>query len=431
LFKEINAMRQVLQDIKLPAYKKEELLKKRLKAVLISAYKNVPYYRSMMKNIGYDPAIDHKGQEDLKKFPITTKQELKMYDQLMLLKDGVNTEDLYSVSTSGSTGMPFKIFLSNDELAFRIAKWLRVLFFNKYSVKDKVISLTVRSDIDQKETIFQKFGFLRRLVVNSLLPASKLVEIILDYKPNVLYGNRSPISLLAMELVKRKIKPVGLKLVLVGGEMFHKHDRDLHYKAYGTEPIEFYGSEEMGVMAFETPERDGLHLCDDLTYFEFLDKNNNPVLPGEPGRIVVTDLIGTTMPFIRYDQGDLVNIKIITGYNRNPENRISEIIGRDNDYIVLPDGSAQTSYYFFYDIVKQFDKIMQFRVTQKTKTYYKIEIVANKEYFVKIEGQIIELLNKKFPENCYFELLLVDHIEPDQSGKLRAIISEIKDDNIQ
>ena len=426
MFKNIQAILQVMRDIRLPADKKEELVEKRLKKVLISAYKHVPYYRNMMKSIGYNPELDYKGLEDLRKFPVTQRQDLKTNDSLMFLKEGICSKNLYSTKTSGSTGIPLKIFLSNYEQTFRIAKWLRVLFINHYSIRDKVLSLTGPSRLVESKTVLQKFGLLRRLVVDSLLPSSEIAEIFINNKPHVLYGFRSSIDLLVLELIKRKIKPEGLNLVLEGGEIIHEHDRNLHYQAFGIYPIEFYGSEEMGVMAFETPARDGLHLCDDLTYFEFLDINNNPVLPGEAGRIVVTDLLGTTMPFIRYDQGDLA--KVTTDCNGKPEKRISEIIGRDNDYLVLPDGSKKTSYYLSYDIAGQFDKIWQFKVIQKTKSHYQLIIAASQDYFTKIESQIKDLLNTKFPKSCYFDLLRVDFIEPDPSGKLQMIISEIKND---
>jgi len=62
-------------------------------------------------------------------------------------------------------------------------------------------------------------------------------------------------------------------------------------------------------MAYETQQHDGLHLCEDLTYFEFLDKDGNPVRPGQMGRIVINDLTGRLMLFIRYDQGDFVTFE--------------------------------------------------------------------------------------------------------------------------
>jgi phenylacetate-CoA ligase len=107
---------------------------------------------------------------------------------------------------------------------------------------------------------------------------------------------------MAMEMYRRGIRAEGLKLLRVGAEIIHENNRQLYRKQFGVEAIENYGSIEMGVVAYETQEHDGLHLCEDLTYFEFLDENGKPVRPAQVGRVVVTDLTATLMPLIRYDQ---------------------------------------------------------------------------------------------------------------------------------
>ena len=88
-------------------------------------------------------------------------------------------------------------------------------------------------------------------------------------------------------------------MIFVGSEIINDHNRSLYKRAFGIDSLEFYGSTEMGTIAFEISGKKGLVLCDDLTVFEFLDEKNRPVKPGKIGKIVVTDLMGKTMPFIR------------------------------------------------------------------------------------------------------------------------------------
>ena len=126
--------------------------------------------------------------------------------------------------------------------------------------------------------------------VSSIRSAQELVDILLSYKPQVLYGTRASLEFMALELKQRGVKPDGLKLLLGAGDVIHKNTRKFLTRQFGVELTECYGSAETGVMAYETPRRDGLHICHDLTYFEFLDDEAIPVLPGEAGRVVVTDL---------------------------------------------------------------------------------------------------------------------------------------------
>ncbi len=157
----IRSMWQVIHDIRLSRDKKEELIKKRLKRVLISAYKHVPYYSDMMNNLRYNPITDYRGPEDLKIFPITTKKDIKSNTK-MFLKKGINTKKLYYDSTSGSTGIPLKVFFSPKEKAYLTASWLRMLFLNGYSLRDKYFTLTAPTHPDANISAIQKLGFFRK-----------------------------------------------------------------------------------------------------------------------------------------------------------------------------------------------------------------------------------------------------------------------------
>jgi phenylacetate-CoA ligase len=428
MLKNIKALYRVYHDLKLSESKKSHLVKRRLKTVLIESYKNVPYYRKLMDDIGYNPLKDYIGPEDLLKFPVTTKQDLKTTGESFFLRKDVDTANLFTDSTSGSTGIPLIIYRSWAERSFQVAKYLRVLFQNGYSLKDKIMSISSPARLDGNNTILQKIGLLRRLAVSYLLPIPKIVDILLKYKPQVLSCNRSHIDLIALELLKRKIQPKSLKLILVGAEMINDNNRNLYRQAFNLNAIECYASVEMGVMAYEIIGENGLYMNDDLTYFEFLDKNGNPVLPGTPGRVIVTDLIGKTMPIIRYDQGDFVITENAIGVNGKPEIRISKIIGRDDDHIILPDGNIR-SFHDFYEIMDKFQGIIQFKIIQKTNSHFQIKIAAQNNYFNEIYNHIMASLYANFPGYCKFDLLRLDSIEPDPNGKLRMLVSELNNFN--
>jgi phenylacetate-CoA ligase len=276
--------------------------------------------------------------------------------------------------------------------------------------------------------MIQKFGLFRKKSISYSSSPENLTDIFLEYKPQVIWGSRAFLDILAYELNKRTTIPKGLKLIMSGAEIINKNTRNLYKKIFGIDITEIYGSVETGITAYETPDRDGLHLCDDLTFFEFLDKNNNPVKDGGTGRIIVTSLIGFTMPFIRYDQGDLAKIRIINDNHGNLIHRISKIVGRNNDYLVLPDGRRLFDH-CFDDITYRFKEILQLRVIQKTKKHFQINIAAKVGNFTEIKAQVMDLLSKILPEYCTYDVLRVDFIEPDGTGKLKMLISELQEEN--
>lgn len=72
-----RALYQVMHDAKLSRSKLDDLVYRRLREVLVSAYQKVPYYRELMQSVGYNPIQEYSGPEDLSKLPITTKEILK------------------------------------------------------------------------------------------------------------------------------------------------------------------------------------------------------------------------------------------------------------------------------------------------------------------------------------------------------------------
>lgn len=252
----------------------------------------------------------------------------------------------------------------------------------------------------------------------------QMVDILLADKPDVLYGNRSHLDLMALELRHRGVQPTGLKLLFATGEVIHESTRRLYQQWFGSDLLEVYGTVEMGVMAYETLAHDGLHLCQDLTYFEFLDDAGDPVPPGQVGRVVVTDLTGTMMPFIRYDQGDLVVYERNTSADGRVSPRLTSILGRDGEFAVLPDGTRR-SLYDFSILVKRFEEILQFRVVQRTPAHFEVLVVAERHYFERICSDLRQHLESAFPATVEFSIRRVERLEPDRSGKMRLLVSEV------
>ena len=58
-------------------------------------------------------------------------------------------------------------------------------------------------------------------------------------------------------------------------------------------------------MAHECPASGGLHVNSELVLLEILDAGGKPCGPGVTGRVIITPMLSTAQPLIRYEQGDL------------------------------------------------------------------------------------------------------------------------------
>lgn len=426
IYNNTRAFLQVMGHANLSEEQMAKHIHHRLKEVLASAYAHVPYYRELMKQIRYNPHRDYQGPGDLSYFPVTTKADIKKYENEYFINESEDPTRWISDYTSGSTGIPLTVYRNRYEWSIQTTKWLRVLFMNGYSVHDKVLSLTSPGRLKLGKSILQKFGLLRRIAINFHLPPEEMVNILLEYQPHVLYGTRTCIDTVAIELKRRGKQYKGLKLLVVTGEVIRTHTRNLCRNSFGVEPVESYGSVEMGVMAHETPARNGLRLCEDTTYFEFLDAENKPVPWGLPGRVIVTDLYSKTMPFIRYDQGDTAICQKLNDSDSGTVLRLTKIDGRDNDAVLVPEGSPRPLHPLdFQKVMNSYQQIHQYRVVQKTNQQIQILVSAEPGYFDKIRGPIQSSLQEHFPSEFNFEIRRVESIQPDPSGKLRMFISQV------
>jgi len=426
----LKAFHQAMRDAKLERAELVKLIFKRLKNVLVSAYLHVPYYRKIMETSGYNPIKDYCGPKDLAILPITTKEDIQ--NTGIEATAGI-TKDLtkyYHINTSGSTGIPFRVYRTPFESFVNIAKLQRMLFANGASIRDKTMTIGSPQIVQYKKRIIQKLGFFRQKGVNYVENSPKtMVDAVLAYKPDILCGNRSHLDLMAMEMRRRGIRAKDLKLLITGAEVIHDGNRQLYRERFGIEAIEHYGSIEMGIVAHETQAHDGLHLCEDLTFFEFLNESGQPVSPGQAGRVVLTDLSATLMPFIRYEQGDRVIYEVNHNCCGCSTRRLTKIIGRDNQFAKLSDGTMLSNHDFNV-VIEEFYKIIQFRIIQKESDYFQILIAADVDYFNNIKDDLLNDLNKirtKVKVNLVIEIVRVEKIETDENGKIRTFVSELKE----
>ena len=77
-----------------------------LRKLINHAYKTVPYYYHLFKNLGVNPN-DVKNEEELKKLPMLTKEMLTRNSH-SLISNSIPRKELIPVHTSGTTGTAIK-----------------------------------------------------------------------------------------------------------------------------------------------------------------------------------------------------------------------------------------------------------------------------------------------------------------------------------
>jgi phenylacetate-CoA ligase len=134
-------------------------------------------------------------------------------------------------------------------------------------------------------------------------------------------------------------------------------------QAWSARVFDHSGLTEVGPMAIECPENPaGLHLLEADYLGEVLDpQNGQPVLPGQVGELVVTNLGRWASPLIRYRSGDLVRRAVRPcPCGRSFMRLDGGILGRTDDMIHVRGNNVYPS--ALEAVIRRFREVREYRV---------------------------------------------------------------------
>ena len=164
------------------------------------------------------------------------------------------------------------------------------------------------------------------------------VQIIQDFKPDIIMVTPSYMLAIAEEMEKQGIDPktASLRIGIFGAEPWTPAMRDAIEAKTSLDAIDIYGLSEIigpGVAQECIETKDGLTVWEDHFYPEVIDPDTGEVLPeGEKGELVFTSLTKEALPMIRYRTRDLTRLLPPTARSMR---RMEKITGRSDDMLII------------------------------------------------------------------------------------------------
>ncbi len=161
-------------------------------------------------------------------------------------------------------------------------------------------------------------------------PLERTIPALGEFQPDVLvtYPSLLPALADAVDEGRLRISPFAVQTI---SEPLTPALRALCERAFGVRPYDYFGCTE-GLFASECEERDGMHLFEDCTIVEAVDRDGAPVPDGEPAaKLLVTNLFNRVMPLLRVELSDSVTIAAEPCPCGRTLRRLRSIDGRDND----------------------------------------------------------------------------------------------------
>lgn len=389
---------------------------KKLKKIIMYANENVPMYRQLYKNTN----VEINSIEELKNIPILAADFLREQEISFYTSKLANCDDLILWGTSGSSGTPFQFYQSKEDAIKWQLTFFRFLIANGFKLWWRVAAI-MRHNPAMDNSWTSRMLRSRKNVVPINLPIEKQVEILRNIKPNIIYGITPALEILADWMIQNKHCIQSAKMVLGMGVTPTIEGAKKIQSAFGknAKVISCYGANDAGSIGFYCGKCKRFHFEDDQVITEIVDENNNPIVAGGTGRILLTTLDRFATPLIRYDIGDDITMPSESKKCRIKFRQFEAVAGRETDKFTLKDGS-KIAYVHLWHVTMHLKnvKMIQFYQSKAGEVIIKYVPVRNADS-AEIENFILTKL--LYQDQIAYSFQIVDDIPLEKSGKRKLL----------
>lgn len=411
-----------------PRERIDALQLERLRALLIDAGTNVPYYRDVFARSGFDPS-GVKGVADLQALPFLTKADIRAHSDALRADDAVG---LARFNTGGSSGEPLIFFIGSERVTHDVAaKWRATRWWDVDIGDREIVVWGSPIELGTQDRVRLLRDALMR---TELLPAFEMSDARVDgfiariraRRPRMLFGYPSAISHIALRAETRGVRldDLGVRVVFCTSERLYDHQRELISRLFGCPVANGYGGRDAGFIAHQCPHG-SMHITAEDIVVEIIDGEGRVLPPGEAGEIVVTHLATRDYPFIRYRTGDIGTLSEEACACGRGLPVLKDIQGRSTDFVVAADGTVLHGLALIY-ILRDLPQVRAFKIVQESRSLTRVLAVPEAgTATAALTALIVDGFRRRLGATVDVEVDWVDAIPAEKSGKFRYVVSNV------
>lgn len=310
----------------------------RINELLVHAQKHSTFYAQHLKDAPRHISSHH----DMEEVPLLSSHQLRTAPEKFLCVSQDEIARVITVQSSGTTGSPKRLFYTTEDLQATIEFFAQGIR-NMAGKQDTICILMPATRPDGVASLLLnalgKAG-IRAFAHGILTNAKDTIAHILTENATCIIGSPAHLNILAVEWKKQHLPITQIRSVLLCWDSIPEAVVQNVSHNLGCHVFRHWGMIETGLGgAVECTENSGLHIREADLFIEIIDPVSGKLLPdGEYGEIVVTTLLRSGMPLIRYRTGDLSRIIPQPCICNSPLRRLDARIHRMHTEIVLHNG---------------------------------------------------------------------------------------------
>ncbi len=421
----MRCYRDLLNTQWLPRAEQEQRQIRALRSIVAYAISNVPWYRETLQNI--PDAI-----ESAQALPILNKEHIQAAGD-RLISEEYEPATLVEARTGGSTGKPLRVLFDIQTQQRRNAAQARSNDWAGAGLGKPTIALWGNPKIDTsikgrlRHHLLDRMGYVDTVGFNEE-SAQQFTDMWLKDNAKVIFGHAHSIFLLARYLQKKgesRIRPDG---IIATSMSLLNNERQLIETVFDCPVTDRYGCEEVGLIASQCELHGEFHINMDHVLVEIVDANGVACKAGEPGQILVTDLVNRGMPLIRYRVGDTATMSEAICPCGRESRLLANLGGRLADFLLTHDGSHVAGISLIERTLTAVPGLNQMQVIQEEIDRFDINYVKADNFdsdslnYIRNEFEVI------FGKDITIEFYEKKSIPQLESGKYRFSICKVRDD---
>jgi len=404
---------------------------RQLVATAAHAEAHSPHFRSRMQAAGLRPE-QLSTLDGLHRLPVMRRRDLQAAGEALFCTQIPRAHaPVAESSTSGSSGEPVVVKRTAISRLLWLAMTLREHLWQRRDFHGRLA--VIRNDYlrgDQVDwpswgppaSLLFETGSSHALAVRT--GVARQFEWLQSVNPDYLLVYPSNLAALLGQFERHGLSLPRLRQIRTINETVGPEVRESARRILGADIADTYSSAEVGVIAVQCPASGLYHVMAEALIVEILNERDEACMPGEIGRVVVSDLHNLATPLIRYDLGDYAEMADSCTCGRGLP-VFKRIAGRRRNMVRLPDGRSLWPAIGGFPYSK-IAPIRQFQFVQRERDTIEVRLVSAAPLTADQEQRIGDLVREAldFPFKLQFRYFQ-EEIPHGPGGKFEEFICEL------